>query len=355
MSITRIMFLLRNEMRMGPRSGVFLMALIAPGLLSLIIQLVFGTLFDAEPRLGIVDLGQSEITEAAGRVAGVELTLCDDVDGLKERVAAHDLDAGLVLPPDFDAALRAGERPRLNFFLSGESLAFHRFILAGVAIDLVRGLEGAFSPVEIVERAVGDASALPLSDRLVPLIIFYALMIASLVVPSFSIVTEREQGTLGAILVTPVRLFEVLIAKGIFGMMLGMIMTLVALAMNGALDTRSPGLLLVLLVAALMCTEIALIYASLSKDVQTLYVFIKGFGVVLFAPVLWYLFPSWPAWGAKLFPTYWIIDPIYELSVKGAPLREVAGTLAVALAICLGLFGAVGLLVRRMQTRLASG
>lgn len=355
MNLSRTFGLLAQEIRMSPRSGVFLMALLVPALLTLLVQLVFGSLFEPSPRLAIVDEGNSALVDAARARDGLRVTLLDDAAVMRERVEAHDFDAGLVLAADFDEALRAGARPELGFVLSGESLAVDRIVLAVATLDLVRGLDGTSAPVEIIESFVGPAPSLPLADRLLPLLVFYALMISSLVVPSFRLVEERERGTLAAVLVTPVRLSEVMLAKSAFGIVLGMAMTLLTLALNGFPAWHGGGLLVVLLIAAMMCSEIGMIYAVFSKNVPALYIFVKGLGVVLFAPMLWYVFPTWPAWGAKLFPTWWIIDPIFEMAVRGTPLVDLLGTLAGALAICLLLGVLLVWGARRMQESIATG
>ena len=65
MSLTRTLEVLRKDVFMSPRSSIFFFALAMPIILTVMFQLVFGSLFDPEPRLGIVDHGDSEITVAA--------------------------------------------------------------------------------------------------------------------------------------------------------------------------------------------------------------------------------------------------------------------------------------------------
>ena len=71
---------------------------------------MFGNLFEPTPRLGIVDEGQSSIVQAVRDIEGIEVTFPESADRLKTLVEANDLDAGLILQPGFDAALRAGDR-----------------------------------------------------------------------------------------------------------------------------------------------------------------------------------------------------------------------------------------------------
>jgi ABC-2 type transport system permease protein len=284
---------------------------------------------------------------------GIELTVLDDVDELTSRVEANDLDAGIVLPAGFDDAVRAGDQPPLQFFIGGESYAANRLVLTVTALDLMREVEGSEAPVEVVLESFGE-EALPINLRLVPILVFYALVMAGVFVPASSLVEEKEQGTLMAMLVTPVKASEVLVSKWLFGVVLATVMSAVTLALNGALGNRPHEVLFVLLVGAVLVSMIGLLVGVLSKDSTVMFGLIKGMGILLFAPAVFYLFPDWPQWIAKLFPLYWVIDPIWRVSVMGESITGVWFELGVALAISAALLPAIVWLARRMQAQMAA-
>lgn len=204
MNLKRIWSVLRKDLKLGPRNAFFLFAVIMPVVLTLIFQAAFGSLFEPKPRLGIVDDGGSGITSSIQQMRGIELTLLDDAGELKRQVKDNNLDAGLVLPAGFDEAVRRGRRPKLEFYIGGESLASNRIIISVTAIDLLRGIEGGTAPVEVKTVQLGEAG-LPIAIRLVPLLVYYALVMAGIWVPAASLVGEKEKGTLTALLVTPTR------------------------------------------------------------------------------------------------------------------------------------------------------
>lgn len=347
MSLARTWALLRKDLRLGPRSPIFLWAVALPVAMTLLLQGIFGSLFQPVPRVGVVDRGTSEVTAALLERDGLDVRLLSDEAELKRQVEAHDLDGGLVLAEGFDAAVRAGERPLLEFYVSGESLASNRLVLAVTAIDLVRQVEGRAPPVEIeVVRLGGDA--LPMADRMVPLLVLMTLIVAGVFVTSFSLVEEREHDTIDALLATPMRLSEVVLAKGALGLVLALAMSLVTLALNGALGGASGPLLVALLVGAVMSVEIGLLYGTVSPEAKTLYTLFKSLNLVIMAPVVFYLFPNWPQWIAKLFPTYWFLDPVFRISVLGTPFADVAGKVLVAAAICVALVPVLWISTRRM-------
>jgi len=351
-SAARIFTVFRKDLKLGPRSPIFLYAVILPVLMTFVVQVAFTSLFEPAPRLGIVDRGDSELTAAAEGLDGIQVSRLDDDAGLRRLVEANDLDAGLVLPPGFDDDLRAGRQPELRFYIGGESLASNRVILSVTTLDLVRAVEGAAAPVDVVVEDFGGGT-LPLSSRLVPLIVMYALVMAGVFLTAFAVVDEREKRTLDALIVTPVRLGEVLLAKGSLGFVVAVVMAFVTLVLNDALGGSPAGLLVTVVVAAAMSTALGLVFATAARNVQMLFALIKGTGFLIVGPVIFYLFPDWPQWIARIFPTYWFIDPLYRVALQGDTLADVWWELAIALGLTLAALVAVVALARRMQARLA--
>ncbi len=353
MSLTRMWKVLRKDLALGPRSPIFLWAIVLPFALTLILQVAFGSLFDPQPRLGIVDDGDSYITESVTEMDGVDVTLLEDEAELKQLVEENDLDAGLILPAGFDDAVRNGDRPALQFFIGGESYASNRIILTVTTLDLLREIEGGEAPVVVDIVNFGDAG-LPISIRLVPVIVFYALVIAGLFVPGSNLVEEKEHGTLMAMLVTPVKTADVLVAKWLLGVLLASVMAVASLALNGVLGSNWFEVVLVVLVAAMLSAALGVVVGVFAKDSSIMFGIVKGAGIFLFAPAIFYVFPEWPQWIAKLFPLYWIIEPIWQVSVMGESLGTVTGELGIALGITAALGVLAAWLARRMQAQMAA-
>ncbi len=349
MSIKRVLRMVFKDFSVGPRKPFFIWALLMPFALTLVLQFAFGSLFEPKPRLGLVDLGSSNITAAAQELDGFEVSIIDDVGQLTELVENHDLDAGLVLSPGFDDALRDGEKPLLEFYMSGESLAANRVIIAVTAIEMIREVEGSEAPVQVETVYFGE-EGLPISIRLVPVIVFYALAMSGIWVPSSSLVEEKEKGTLTAMLVTPVKINEVLTAKWLIGFIFAVFLASATLLLNKAFGPRPLEVLVVVSVAAALTSMIGLLVGVYSKNATMLFTLIKSLGIFLFVPVIFYLFPDWPQWVAKFFPLYWVIEPIWTVSVMGESLSGVWFELLVALAITIALIPVLLLLKKRILT-----
>jgi len=353
MSLRLSWVVLSRELRLSPRSPSVFFAIAMPLLITFLVSSVFGSLFDVSPKLGIVDLGDSAITTAAIERDDIDAVVVSDEDTLHAQVENHDIDAGLVLPRGFDEAIVAGEQPDLQFFIAGESLASSRVILSVTTLDLVRGIDGSVPPVTVVVTPVGDQDYVPIGDRLLPTMVIYAVMVAALFLPAASLVDEREKRTLDALLVTPATMSDVLVGKGAFATVLAVIMGFVTLALNGALAGQPGTMVIILVVGSVMLTLMGLALGLWAKDVTSMYTAIKGGGILIYLPVIFVLFPGLPQWIPKLVPTYYFLQPIYDVAIHGATFVDVLPELLIAAAICVALVPMVVWVARRSERKLA--
>ncbi len=353
MNLARAWRIMRKELRMGPRSPLFLYSLILPIVMTFVIVGVFGSLFAPSPRLGIVDEGSSSVVASARELEGIEVTTMASVDTLKTMVEANDLDAGLVLGEGFDDDVRSGVRPPLRFYIGGESLASNRIILQVTALDLVREVTGEPAPVIVDVVTIGDAEAVPIASRMVPLLIMYAVAIAGAFVPAASIVQEKEKGTINAVLVTPTTVNDFLAAKAGLGVVLGMATGIITLLLNNAFGNHPLTLTLALLTAAVMMAEFGLILGVFAQDSNMLFALMKSAGILIFYPIVFYIWPSLPQWIAKISPTYWFLQPIFEVGVKDASFGDVWLQMVIAVAWIIVLIPAVAAMARRLEQKVA--
>lgn len=344
----------RKEFRLGPRGLMFVFLIILPLAITLVVRLIFGDLLFSPPQLGIVDHGDSVLVSRATESDALEVTLYGSEDALRDAVSQRVEDAGLVLQAEFDVLVRSGQKPRLQLFLNGETSETDQTVLLVTVIDLVREVAGSPAPLTVETVIVDDGPTVPLVDRIVPLLVLLAITIAGVFLPASTIVQEREARTLHAILVTPVRVSEVMLGKGVAGFALAFGMGALTLVLNG-ITGQTVSLLVVLVIASIMSVEVGLLLGAAVSDMATLFSVWKGGGIILFAPAILFLFPGAPEWIARIFPTYYFLGPLYEIVVHGSTIGSQALDLGVALAICAALVPAIDLLSRRMERRLALG
>ena len=332
MSIRRVGVLLYREIVRGPRNFIFIWAIVAPVVISLVVSVIFGSLFSDTPDLGMVDLGDSRIVGMAAELEGVAVSEYATVESMLAAVEDGSLDMGIVLPAGIDDAVVEGSEVGIEAYISGQSLAENRVILGVTIADLVRELAGHEAPVAVEITTLGE-EGLPWSDRLLPLVVLMAVFLGGLFLPATSVINEKERKTMQALLVTPATRADVFVAKGLTGLVLSLVMGMVILLINQVFGTEPALLIMVLALGAAMAVEVGLLCGIFFKDVSSLFTIWKLGGILLFAPALVYLFPQIPEWVVRIFPTYYLVQPIVELTLEGAGWAEIAGDVLVLIAV----------------------
>lgn len=353
MSTRHAATILGHDIRLGPRSPFVLYALVIPVLITILIQGVFGDLFAPAPRLVLVDEGDSQISADALGIEGIDVTLIADRDEMLAMVEDNDADAGVFLPDGFDDSIRSGEQPPLEFYVGGESLASNRIILAVTTIELIRGVEGSEPPVEVVVTQLGE-QGVDLDLRLLPMILMLVVAVAAAFIPAASLVQEKEDRTLSALLVSPASMGDVITAKGAFGVLLALVTGFATLLLNDAILGKAGTHFVILTVAALMMVEFGLLLGMWARDTNTMFAAWKGGAILLFFPTVFYIWPDLPQWIPKLGPTYYFIDPAFRVIADGARLGDVLPNLTIGGVIILALAPVVVLAARRLERNLAA-
>ena len=352
MSIRRVGILFYREIIQGPKNFIFIWAIVAPVIISLILTLIFGSLFSDKPDLGIVDRDESRFAAMAMELDSVAVREYATDEGLLVAIENGSLDMGIVLPEGFDSAVIQGSEVEIKAYISGESLAENRVLLGVTIADLVRELAGQEAPVAIEINTLGEEESLPWSDRLLPLVVLMAVYLGGLFLPATSIINEKERKTMQALLVTPTTTADVFVAKALTGVVLSLVMGVVILLLNQVFGVEPVLLILVLGLGAVMAAEVGLLCGIYLKDITSLFAIWKLGGILLFAPALVYMFPQIPEWVARVFPTYYLVQPVVELALQGAGWSEIAGDVVVLIAVDAVLAVALLLLLRK-TTRLA--
>ncbi|MBN2586135.1 MAG: ABC transporter permease [Candidatus Fermentibacteraceae bacterium] len=333
----------------GFRSPVVIWLIIMPFAITLLLQLVFTTLLSPRPRLAVLDMGSSTVTEELRLAEELDMTVAGTGQELSELVEFGAADMGVTLQEDFDSLVRSGSRPALELTVRPAGAPSSRAIILLIIMDILRQLDGSVPPLEVRVETRMSGEGPSLRARLVPAVVLMVLIVAGIFVPSFLLIGEKEKGTITALLVTPARLSEVLASKAVLGFLLTVGLCMAMLALNGALSHNN-GLPLILTVVAgaLVCSCVGLIYGCLAPDAKTLYTMVKSLNILLAGPIAFYLVSGIPRWVAMVFPTYWFIDPLYRITLEGAGLNSIAGSLAATLLLGMALLFPVRLLSRRM-------
>ncbi len=235
----------------------------------------------------------------------------------------------------------------IEAYIWGESLAKNRTILPVTLADLIRELGGQEVPVEIESITLGDEISIPWGDRLLPIVVLMAVFLGGLMLPATSLINEKEKKTLEALVITPTTIGDIFIAKGLVGIIISLFMGVAILVLNQAFGAQPLLLVLVLLLGAVMAVEFGLIAGAFLKDFSTLFTIWKSGGILLFAPAIVYMFPQIPGWIGKIFPTYYVVQPVMEITQRGGGWSDIAIHVFILIGLNLILAGVVMFATRK--------
>ena len=110
-------------------------------------------------------------------------------------------------------------------------------------------------------------------------------------------------------------------------------------------------LVLVLGLGAILAAEIGLIAGAFIKDMNTLFATWKFGGLLLFGPAIVFMFPQIPSWVGYIFPTFYVVKPVVDLSVSGLGFSSVAIYVVILIAIVVVMALVVMSIVRRLSVQ----
>lgn len=352
MSIRRLGILFRKDLIYGSRNIVFVFALVLPLVLSLMMGLLFGTLFNEKPKLGLVDPESSRLSAALQASEYLIVQRYETESVLLSDLSSGAVEIGLVLPTGFDAAMQSGTVSELTLFVWGQSLIKNRTTISAAVTDALVTISGRETPITINTVAVGDRAIVSWQQRLLPLVVLMSVVIGGVMVPASSMVDEKQRHTLRALTTTPMTMAEIFLTKGFMGVLLAIFSGVAILTLNGGWGSQPALLLLVLALGGTLASAFGVFLGARVKDIATLFATIKSMGILLYAPGLISLFPeNIPQWIARVFPTYYIMQPVLDISQKGAGLGDIAFDLLVLLVMIALMMGGLAVTAARLQVQ----
>jgi ABC-2 type transport system permease protein len=275
-------------------------------------------------------------------------TVIRDPETEPEPQAAERVDAtiGIAFPAGFITDVMAGEAGvAVTVYTDAGVPPEVRGAMTGFVRELANQVAGRELPVgflaedEIVLGVDRAGDQVTLRERMRPLLLFMVLLMETFSMASL-VSTEVLQRTVTAVLVTPAQVSDFLTAKTVFGTVLSLGQALIILALIGGATAQNWSLLLAtLLVGALMFTGVALFVGSAGKDFMGQLFLAMLVTVPLLIPTFAVLLPGSAAPWVQALPTYPVIDVLVGAMLYGATWSESAGSLAVATAWLVVLFG----------------
>ena len=198
---------------------------------SLFYRTIFASAGDlATARLVIYDTSGSRLPQVlaqappkVGHIEGVRVIIVGSLEELRRVVVEARAVGGIALPSGYDAALIAGQRPTIRLFVNGQ-LEVSSTQLIRMIEPALRALAGRQPPARIETLiANADSKDVPQPDFdiqrfLLIMFLTVGLTMTAIMIPSSMLVEEKEQRTLGAVLVAQASYADFVAGKGLAGL-----------------------------------------------------------------------------------------------------------------------------------------
>jgi len=271
---------------------------------------------------------------AAEGSSGVRVLGFDDSESLGAalRGGGRDgqrIDAGLAFPEAFVLRVRSAQETHVEVFVDAALPREVRGAFTSAVRELSLLLAGAPLPVTLLPDEVSvvgidrAGAQVPLRDQLRPLLVVMVLLVESLALASL-IATEVGSRTAMAIVATPARIVDLVVAKGLTGTLLAAGQALFLLLVLGGLAQQPLVVVTATLIGAVLVASVALLAGSAGRDFMTTLFIGMLLLVPLTLPGFALLFPGSASPWLQALPSYGVLDALYGASTLGRSAGELA-------------------------------
>ena len=254
-----------------------------------------------------------------------------DAELLKQSVLNGDYDVALSLPDNIMDTGQTGEKPEITVYYSSSTTPELKDAIVALVKELSYAQTGQSLNYDTTEEILGPdnlGSQITLRDRLRPLLAIFILLVEILSLAGL-ISIEIEQGTARALFTTPMRISDLFVAKGIIGVGLAFIQSILFMQIVGGFSDKPEIIIITLFIGSLMVTGISFLLASLARDIMA----VTGWGMLIlvifaipgFGTVVPGLLSDW----AKVIPSYYLTDTMNRIVNYGAGWPDVGMNLVI--------------------------
>ena len=270
---------------------------------------------------------------------GLEIQIVETVEVLKEGVVEGEYIAGIALPADIMESFVSGQKPKIGVYFASDAPDEIRDIVEAIIMELAYRQTGQVLAIEVSEEILGPdmmGMQIPPRDRMLPLfavalLIFETLGLANL------ISEEAERRTAQALLVTPMTVKDLFVAKGITGVGMAFVQVLLFMAIVGGMNQQPLIMITTLLLGAVLVTGVGFIIAALGKDFMSVMAWGIVIFIILFIPTFGVMFPGTVAGWIRGIPSYYLVDTVHLAANFGAGWGDIWQNLLILLGFDLAL------------------
>ncbi len=244
-------------------------------------------------------------------IAFPEGFLIDTATGTRTTVKVY---ADAAVPPEIQTAMKS----------------FVREIAYGITDNVLPVTEPAQENIILGEDRAGDQVSI--REKMRPMISIMILMVEVFSLASL-ISGEVLNRTVVAVLATPAKIGDFLAAKTIYGTVLALAQAFIVLLAIGAFTAENWfALLVILVIASVMFTGIAMAVGAAGKDFMGTLFYAMAFVLPLMIPAFALLLPGTASAWVRVLPTYGLIQMLNGVTAYGRGIDEYLPQLGISVA-----------------------
>ena len=283
---------------------------------------------------------------------GLSLEEVDSVDALKEAVIEGRYLAGVALPPDIMEKLATRSKVTVDVYFASDTPEELKDAVTNLIQELAYMQSGQMLAVDISEEIIGPdmlGMQIPPRDRMLPFFAIFIILTETLGLSSL-ISEEIEGRTAQALLITPMTVKGLFLAKGITGVSLAFGQALLFMVVTGGLSQQPLIILVTLLLASSLVTGIGFLLASAGKDLMSVMAWGLPAMIILAVPAFGVMFPGAVSDWVKVIPSYYLVDTVHLSANFGLGWGDVWQNLLILLGFNIAFIGLGIIALRRKLT-----
>ena len=301
----------------------------------LVIYFVMPSTADEDLEIGVYAPGVPPVFQQLPE-EGLEITTVASEEELKDSVTDGTYIVGVSLPSDFFDKLGSGDKPDIHLYFTPDAPPEIKTAALTLVNEFAYLLSGQTLTVAVTEEVLGPdllGTPVPPRDRLRPLLAVFIIVMEIMGLANL-VSQEVERRTAQSLLVTPVTIIDLFIAKGLTGTGLAFGQALLFMAIVGGLSASPLIIIVALLLGALLVTGVAFLVSSISKDFMSVLAWSIPMFIILSVPAFGVLFPGAITVWIKILPSYYLVDTVHRVANFGSGWGDIWLNLVILLGYC---------------------
>jgi ABC-2 type transport system permease protein len=355
----QITTLLKKDLVLFTRDRFYFLITILGIVMYIIMYFVMPKTLEETLKLGFYAPGISElenIDETLALEEGIDLKVFESVDELREAIKKNEYSSGIVLPENFMGMLANGEKPSVTLYFSTSAPEELKIAVTTMVNEMASMAANQEVLLEMQTEVLGQDMAgnqIPWRNRLIPALLIFILGTEVMSLASL-IATELEQRTIRALLVTPLKLNQLLTEKALLGITMAFIQVALFSIIVGAFTHQPLIMIMVLLAGCILVTGLGFLVASLARDLMGVTAWGMIVMIIFVIPAIGGIIPGLLSDWAKIIPSYHLTNAISQLVNYRAGFEAVSTNILIMLGWSV-VFGIIGVLTLRRRYIWASG